>query len=396
MTLPGSGTPLDRETGTRSTPSPEQVVNTPGGPAASSRAPGPRGLRPVVVVGSLVLTIASRLLAGVKHLWNRVPRGVRAPVHAVLDSTGVPYVLNYLAGYDERHQLRNFAGNLGALNAAYIGSPAEGRDGLTRQFKGIVDALVMKNGVTKSTHPMRQNRILRQVLADPRCRLDRCPITVLELPASTGVAALDNFATLSQQYRIGAYVLGDLFWHLYYDTARECIFDEEFNLLQVKVQDGFFSIYRSASSGERYRALAAFLLSPFELVSRYLKRKYRYSENSGNVLIRVLHPEVEARVITGDLTVKRMDIFSEIEDRYDVILCFNLLLREYFRQDQIAKGIDNLKNALHEQGFLILGDGVSFSVAQKRGGQLCVVKREGRSHSDAVPGRSDLSARMGA
>jgi hypothetical protein len=340
-------------------------------------ATGPRKLR-TGVAGSLLLTIASRALAGVKQLWSRVPRRVQAPVHAVLDSTGVPYALNYLAGYDERHQLRNFAGNLGALSAAYVGSSAEGRDGLARQFKGIVDALVMKNGVKKSTHPMRQNRILKQVLADPSCRLDTSSITVLELPASTGVAALDNFATLSQQYRIGTYVLGDLFWHLYYDTGRECVYDEEFNLLQVKLRGRFFSIYRPAWSGARYRALAALLLSPFELVSRYLKREYRYSEESSNVLIRVLHPDVETRVGTGDFTVKRMDVFTEIEDRYDVILCFNLLLRDYFPEDQIAKGIENLKDALHEQGLLIMGDEVSFSVAQKRGGQLCVVKQEGR------------------
>lgn len=325
-----------------------------------------------------MLKIASRGLANVKEVWSRAPRGVRTRVHALLDATGVPYVLNYLAGYDERHQLRNFAGNLGALHTAYMERSGEGQDELARQFKGIVDALVMKNGVTKSTHPMRQNRILRQVLADASCRLNTSSIAVLELPASTGVAALDNLAILSQQYRIRAYVLGDLFWQLYYDTDRQCIFDEELNLLEVKLQHRFFSIYRPAWSGERNRALATFLLLPFELVSRYLKRKYVYSQNSHNVRIRVLHPDVETRVDTGDFTVKRMDVFTELEDRYDVILCFNLLLREYFPEDQIAKGINNLKNALNEGGLLIMGDEVSFSVAQKRGGQLCVVRPEGR------------------
>ena len=49
-----------------------------------------------------------------------------------------------------------------------------------------------------------------------------------------------------------------------------------------------------------------------------------------------------------------------------MILCFNLLLRTYFPEDQIAKGIENLTNALDERGFLIMGEQVTFSVAQKR------------------------------
>ena len=378
MLLPGAAGRRDREAGRRSTSSPNEVVHTPGSAAVSTRARRARPLRrPVVVVGWLALAIASRLLALVKYLWNGMPRGVRRGVHAVLDSTGVPYVLNYLAGYDERHQHRNFAGNLAALNAAYVSASPVEREELTRQFKGIVDALVMKNGVKKSTHPMRQNRILRQVLADPRCRLDSGPITVLELPASTGVTALDNFATLSQRYGIEAYVLGDLFWHLHYDTDRECIFDEDFNLLQVKTRKRFFSIYRPARSGERYRALAGLMLFPFELASQYLKGKCRYSATNSNVLIRVLHPDAETRVETGAFTVKRLDVFKPIDGRYDVILCFNLLLPDCFRKDRIAQGTENLTRALRERGLLIMGDEVHFSVAQKRDGRLCVVKRAG-------------------
>ena len=38
---------------------------------------------------------------------------------------------------------------------------------------------------------------------------------------------------LSQYYTIRAYVLGDLCFHIHYDTARGCVFDEDFNLLQV-------------------------------------------------------------------------------------------------------------------------------------------------------------------
>src|SRR5438445_10558872 len=87
-----------------------------GGPP--SRPPGRRSQSAVVAAGSLLMVIASRALEGVKSLWNRVPHGLSTRVHAALDWTGVPYFLNYLACYEDMHQLSKFAGNLVALHAA--------------------------------------------------------------------------------------------------------------------------------------------------------------------------------------------------------------------------------------------------------------------------------------
>ncbi len=331
-----------------------------------------------MAAGWLLLGIASRGLTGVKQLWKRVPRVVRDGVHAALDSTGVPYVLNYLAEYGPTHQLGNFAGNLVALNSTYVTASADQRETLARQFKGILYGLVMRNGVRRSTHPMRQNRILTQVLCDPRCQLPTDAIKVLEVPCSTGVAALDNVATLGQHYRIRTYVLGDLFFNLHYDTERECIFDEEFNLLQVKLKDRFFGIYRPEQSGWRYSYLSAALLFPFELMSRYLRTRYVYTERSPTVPILLLHPDVQAAIAGGDFAVKKMDVFQQIGDQYDVILCFNLLMQSYFSDDQIAKGVQNLGTALSEQGLLIMGDHTSFSVTRKVAGKLVLVSQQGR------------------
>ncbi len=370
-------TPLDRETPTPPIPfsgRPVHLSTVAAGPGSA----GTRALRPVLAAGSRFLATASGALVRVKQLWNRVPRPIRDWVHAALDATGVPYALNYIAGYEATYQVDNFAGNLIELNAAYASSSPEQREKLAWQCKRIVDALVMRNGVSKSTHPMRQNRILMKVLTDTGCRLRTSAIKVLELPSSTGVAALDNYAALSQYYRIRAYVLGDLFFQLRYDTDRQCIFDEEFTLLQVKMKKRFFSIHRPARSGERHTLLTAVLLFPFELVSRYLKAKYAYAEARTTIPIPLVHPYVEARIRTGDLTVKTMDVFHKIGDRYDVILCFNLLLRRYFPLDQIAQGIENLKDALREDGLLIMGDEESYAVARKRDGQLVFFKKEGR------------------
>jgi len=152
----------------------------------------------------------------------------------------------------------------------------------------------------------------------------------------------------------------DTFWD-------KVFFDDEFNLLQVKLKNRFFGIYRPGQSGRGDGPFTAVWLFPFELLSRYLKQRYVYSERSNNVPILVLHPDAEAMVRTGELTVKKMDVFSAIEGRYDMILCFNLLMRNYFPEDQIARGIENLKNALDERGFLIMEDDVSSRRSSSRG-----------------------------
>lgn len=338
----------------------------------------PQALRPMVAAGSLLLSTASRALASVKRAWPRLPRGMRDAVHAALDRTGVPYVLNYLAGYEATHDVANFAGNLIAMHAEYARRAPDGRDQMAESFKGIMDALVLRNGVRKSTHPMRQTRILTKVLSDPACRLHRAAISVLELPSSTGVTALDNLATLSAHYRIRDYILGDLFFQVLYDVDRQCIFDEDRNLLQVKFKKRFFSIYRPARSGERYTRLTRFWLLPFAVLSRYFRAKYAYAETSTNVPILLVHPDIAAEIGAGRLTAKKLDVFEPIGDRYDVILCFNLLLRHYFPPTRIASAIANLTDALHEQGLLIMGDETSYAVAQKRDGKLVFLKNEGR------------------
>jgi hypothetical protein len=348
------------------------------GTTVDRESASPAALRSVVAGAGMVLRLASQILTGVKRLWKRVPLKVREGVHVAVDSTGVPYVLNYLASYDQAHQPDNFAGNLIVLDAAYAGSSGDERAKLERQFKGILDALVLRNGVRRSTRPMRQNRILAKVLSDPDCGLHPAAIRVLELPCSTGVAALDNVVTLSGRYGIHTYVLGDLSFQLYYDLRHECIFDEAFNLLQVKGKKHFFSIYRPARSGQRYSRLSAALLYPFELMSRHLKRRYAHPDRGTLVPINILHPDVQTKVNAGELLPREMDVFKEIPGRYDVILCFNLLLRAYFSPDAIAHGVANLTNALDEQGLLIMGDETSFSVARKVDGRLMLIRQEGR------------------
>jgi len=285
--------------------------------------------------------------------------------------------LSYIRTYDETHDIGNFAGSLVVVHQQYSRSSADQKERHAKQFDKIMDCLVMVNGVQKTTHPLRQHSILAKVLADEQCRPQKSAITVLDVPSSTGVAALDSIAMLSQSYIIRAYVLGDLCFHINYDTGRECVFDEDFNLLQVKVEKRFFSIHRGHKWGDVYTPLARVLLFPHDVIAWYLKRKYVYSTKSHTVPIHLIHPEVNARLRRGDFRLSRMDVFNGIGGHYDLILSFNFLQRNYFPGEQIARGLQNLTNALNEQGFLIVGNDENFSVAQKREGNLVVIKEEG-------------------
>ena len=181
---------------------------------------------------------------------------------------GLAYVLSYIATYDETHDVGTFAGNLVLVHQQFSGSSTDEKEKLEKQFDKIMEGLAMPNGVQKMTRRLRQHSILAKVLADERCRPQKSAITVLDVPSSSGVAALDSIEMLRQYYTIRAYVLGDLCFHIHYDTARECVFDEDFNLLQVGLGKRFFSIHRGHRSGDVYTPLTGALLFPLDDASR--------------------------------------------------------------------------------------------------------------------------------
>jgi len=322
------------------------------------------------------------MLARLRGLWQRLPPGLRRRVYWAANWTGLPYVLSYVATYRGMHAQSNFAGNFLHLKQEYSQSSEVRRRELDAQFDAILAALIMRNGVAKSTYRGRTTRILEKVLADDACRVKQSPLRVLDIPSSTGIASLDCLALLRRRYPVDRYVLADLFQHIQYDTDRQCIFDEDSELLQVKFKTRFFAIHRAHVRGEDYSYLTRVLLSPVDLVSWYLKRRYSYSGDYHRVPIVLIHPEVEAQLREHVLRVEKADVFVGVEDVYDLILCFNLLQRNYFSPAQIARGIENLKNALSEGGLLVVGRpdvGSADAVwaARKRAGELVWVKREG-------------------
>ena len=302
---------------------------------------------------------------------------VQESIYRALKSTDIPYLIQYVAAYKKNHCLDNFAGNLPFVKEEYLRSTGPGRRALSDQFNAIIDNLVMQNGVKKTTYSMRQNGILSAVLSEKRCRIEKDRLKVLDVPSSSGTASLGLYEMLNKHYGISSYVLGDLYFKIYYDAERDCIYDEEWNLLQKKFKTQFFTVNRAHRSADVHRIISHSLFLPFNLMSWYLKKRYRRTDRTRADSIRLLHPEIERRLHDGIFSIRKINVFEPIREQFDLIVSFNLLQKNYFPRPLIQKGIDNLTNALSENGLLIMGDTVSFSVSMKRKGGLALIEKNG-------------------
>src|SRR5688572_15710389 len=153
------------------------------------------------IAGEMKRSVA--MLSGLRNAWRRLPAAIRRPVAR----TGLPYAVNFVISYDEKHRIENFAGNLEQTKAAYREASGIRRAELARQLDAIVDCLVMPNGVRKTTYAERLRQTVSTILSDSRFSLPRSEIRVLDVPASTGVASLQTYALLSERYRVASYVL---------------------------------------------------------------------------------------------------------------------------------------------------------------------------------------------
>ena len=325
-----------------------------------------------------LLSFMQHLIKRLSHIWRQLPLPLRQRLYSRLFKPGgLPHSLSYLANFYESHNRTKFAGNLLTLKEEYWQSAKGTQELLSQRFIEIVDNLVLKNGVTKTTHFGRQKAILSTIFGGGKPMFETEAIRVLDVPSSIGIASLDTYDFLSQQYKISSYVLGDLCFEVLYDRDRECVFDDAGNLLQVKRNDRFFSLYCPHTSGDFYSIFVSTVLVPLEFRSWLAKRRLPFMPGSRNVPIVLLHPEAVHRVSQGLFRLQKVDVFSQVQGEFDLILSFNLLQKNYFSQNQIDIGIDNLKKALSENGLLIMGNDKSFCVSKRIGEKLVVLERNG-------------------
>jgi hypothetical protein len=302
------------------------------------------------------------MLATLKNIWRKLPLRGRTALHRTLGWSGIPYVLGYAAGYRDCFDARNFAGELVHLHDEYRAADAEIRTRLEARIAEVLDALVLPNGVKKTTYPMRHASAISTFLEVTEFSSGQA-IRVLDVPSSTGISSLTTLQLLKDRFRI--------------DRDRQCIFDDEGNLLQVKTGRRFFSIYRGHASGDVFPPLAKLWLYPIHWKAARLVRRYAPNPNRPMQKVPLVHPKVERMMVDGVISVERMNVFEQGQESFDLVLSFNLLQRNYFPTSEIQLGLDALASRLHEGGYLITGNTESFAIMRKKGNALVEVRRNG-------------------
>ena len=298
-------------------------------------------------------------------------------IYRLLQPFGISYFISYIFKYPSKHAASNFCGNLLHINDEYMHAGSTRKAELTEQFVSIIDALVLSNGVSKTTYSGRHNTALSSICDKNQHYIDNRPIHVLDIPSSVGLSSIDNYNTLKKHYTINSYMMADQYFEVLYDIERKCIFDESGELLQVLFRNQFFSIYRPHTSGNAFGIIAKLLLSPLELISRSLRKKYKFEHCPSITKLLLLHPEARVMVNQGAMNYQKADIFETINGQYDLILSFNLLQKNYFSAEQIETGTGNLFDALNDGGLMITGSTESYIIAQKEGDKLVKLESVG-------------------
>lgn len=309
-------------------------------------------------------------------LWRKSPPALQKQVLAASKRTGVPYFVWYMSHFDEKHAAEHYAGNLPAVTDRYFRCEGDERRSCERQFERIMDSLVLRNGVTKTTYAGRHGQLLRRILSDPRVVPERASIDVLDVPSSAGMSSLDIHALLSERFTVTRYVLGDLYFNIHVDSDRQCVFDDEGHLLQVRTERGFASVHRPFVMGDEQSPLLRLLMSSHDRRNRKLQEQYLWQAAGDYASVRLLHPEVERAIRDGHMQLRKCDVLAPIDDRFDVILSFNLLQKTYFPDAQIVRGVENLGRSLNQGGILVVGDTTTFTVYRKLGADLKTIWHE--------------------
>ena len=308
---------------------------------------------------------------------SSVAESIISTIFEALRPFGISYVVSFFLKYRSKHRLENFAGNLARMKEQYSEADENNKEIITGNFERIINSLVLANGVGKTTYKGRHIDILRKIVASDDFIIPNNSIRVLDIPSSVGISSMDMHKILKEKYRIDKYMMADQFFTLLYDRQRGCIYDLEKNLLQVKFSGKFFSLYRPHTTGDSFGFIAKIFLFPFELMSNIYKKRYAFKEGDSVEELLLLHPEAEAMVSRGEMTYQKMDVFSKIPDKYDLILTFNLLQKNYFPENLINQGVDNLTEALEEGGLLVIGSSEYYKVFRKQKSVLILLEQVG-------------------
>lgn len=168
-----------------------------------------------------------------------------------------------------------------------------------------------------------------------------------------------NIEVLERFIPVHSYCLGDLYTHIFFDPLQNIIFDQDENVIQVMTRNGFLTL----NFEFKYRIEPLFHLRNRHITKK-ARRQYAEVKPSENVIkIHLLYPAAETH---PQIEIRRINVFEPLEEKYDLILCMNLLQSRYFSEEMVALGNENLRKSLNSGGFLVTGVTDGFTVmAQK-------------------------------
>lgn len=227
------------------------------------------------------------------------------------------------------------------------------------QYYAITSSLIFQNGVRKTTAKNRNLSDLKEVFPN-EYRSPSKPIRVLDMGCSIGLASLANYDYLSQFYDVKEYVLGDLYTELLYDQDAGLIFDQDGNLLQVLRNKDFVSVnFEYWFLVERLKTICA------ERTANKLRRSCIFNRDKC-VKIELLHPRLKETQNGKVFKLERMNVLEPIAgEGFDIILCFFLLVKRYFNEEQLRQAYDNLVNSLNKDGVLVVGESGNIKILRK-------------------------------
>jgi hypothetical protein len=247
-------------------------------------------------------------------------------------------------------RVRTLLANCGGGNlrrARYAGALSEGPVDDER-FLAICHSLIFPNGVRKTTSPSRNSATLTRLLESGVLPIGK-DLDVLDVGASIGLDAASTLALLEARTTVRSYTLGDRYPSVLYDRRRDAVFDEDHHLLQVKGVLGFTSINFS------YDEPAQTVINlPKRLRPWLISKRVHFEEHEDVVRIPLVHPSVSLDD-DSPFRLQRIDAFEPIAGRYDLVVCMHLLVERYFSRETIARGEQNLANALRVGGALVVG-----------------------------------------
>lgn len=227
------------------------------------------------------------------------------------------------------------------------------------EFLAIYHSLIFPNGVRKTTLPARNIEVIRELFFK-NLLPDKKTIRILDIGSSAGLDAFNTYEFLRTHYHISQYVLGDLYTKLLYEPDLGLVFDEDRNLLQVRVKQGFFAMHFSYQY-----AIQKILFYPKYLKTTSLRKSLLKLKPKKLITIPLCHTKVDITSISTPFKLQRMDVFNPPQQQFDLIICMHLLVSRYFSKQQIDQGTQNLLSMLNESGVLIVGAREKFDVFKK-------------------------------